>query len=94
MKKIIYATFVLVAILAGTHLFLWPLNQDIYKSHVKQRNEFQRKPIENFSDFRMKYEAQQKDNLNRYRRIEKRSEYVQIPIERAFDYYLRTHPKL
>lgn len=94
MKKSLYVTGVLVGILVLTHFFLYFWNRELYQTHLKQRREFKPTEIQKFSDFRIKYESQQQDNLKGYRRIEKRSEYVQIPIERAFDYYLRTHPKL
>lgn len=84
----------LILIIAAVHLFIWPLNKEVYESHRKQQKAHAREDVKNFSQYRTEYESQQKESLNRYHRSDKRSEYVQIPIERAFDYYLRTHPKL
>jgi hypothetical protein len=93
-RKAAYLFGLLVILLGAIHLFIWPLNKDLYQNHVEQRKQFPRSDVKWFSEKRINYEAQKTQNLQEYKWLDKRNGYVQIPIERAFDYYLRTHPQL
>lgn len=88
MKKIVYAIFVIFILIGISHVFLWFLNLEMFHQ-IKKMTERERViRTENLKPLRQKLEAEQKKSLKSYRWINQRKDYAEIPIERAFDYFI------
>jgi hypothetical protein len=87
MKKTILGILALFAILALIHISIWPLNKSLHeslKAQEKELNEFH-----DIKSTRLQLESQGAQELKKYRWIDQRKEYAEIPLERAFHYYLK-----
>lgn len=87
MKKTIFAVVGLFISLLIIHLLIWPLNKSLTSKLQDQRKTA--KEFVMIKDQRLLLEAAQKKEINEYKWIDQRKEYAKIPLERAFDYYLR-----
>lgn len=85
---------ILIAILSFlcVHGLIYLINKDLHqaiKDHrpVMQKNEF------NLRAERLKLETLQRENTQTFKWVDKRSGHVQIPVDLAMDYYLRSLPQ-
>ena len=93
MKTVYYGGLFIFFCLALAHGIVWLMNKDMHEKQLTQYQEVQKKEYHYLKKERLSLESQQEKSLERYERLEKGSPYAQIPIERAFDYYLRAHAK-
>lgn len=87
MKKTILGILALFISLFIVHLMIWPLDKPLTHKLQNQRKETRKFVM--IKDERLGLEAAQKKELTEYKWIDQRKEYAKIPLERAFDYYLR-----
>ncbi|MGE3610602.1 MAG: hypothetical protein AB7I27_13510 [Bacteriovoracaceae bacterium] len=88
MKKAALFTLFIYFIISIAHIILWPVNKTAYhrfQTIHKQRSKF---PIKTLKTIRLELEKEKRQQLNQYRWPDQRKEYAQIPIERAFDYFI------
>lgn len=93
MKRVYYAGIFIFFCIAIAHVIVWFINHDIHAKQVVQYEAIGKKEYHFLKKERLKLESEQEKSLERYQRLDKGSSYVQIPIERAFDYYLRANAK-
>lgn len=88
MRRVVIFTIVIYLLVAISHLIFWPVNKEIYHRYRKQHLETSQQPITPLKKLRIRIENQARKELSHYQWLDERKEYAQIPIERAFDYYL------
>lgn len=88
-KKIALGVIFLFVFVALAHPVLWLFNRKIFSALVPVQKELQSRPPERLMNYRHRLEESAIKELNSYKWLDQRKEYVQIPVERAFDYYLR-----
>jgi hypothetical protein len=86
-KKVIIGTVILYGFIGIMHPILWLFNRGPYERIVQVKKETD-KP-ERLREFRKKLEESARRDLETYKWVDQRKDHAQIPIERAFDYYLR-----
>lgn len=85
MKRIYLAALGFLAFLGLTHGGLYLLNRDLHPPGVVHL-----KPRPSLAQERLALEARAQRELTSYGYVDERKEYAKIPLERAFDYYLRS----
>lgn len=88
--KITVLTFFILG--AGIHFLVWMINHDLHDSQKKQRVTFSQEELE-LRHIRMNLMQKQKKDLESYGSLDKDKIWVQIPVERAYDYYLESLPR-
>jgi hypothetical protein len=72
------------------HGWLWFIDQDLYTALLGQKKENESRKVATIKEQRLELHAKQSRRLQEYRVSDKRNIYAEIPLERAFDYYLRS----
>lgn len=88
--KITVGAFLILG--AGIHLLVWLINHDLHQSQKKQRVTFSQEELE-LRHIRMNLMQEQQKELESYGSHDKDQVWVQIPVERAYDYYLKSLPR-
>lgn len=91
MSRVYFNAFLLLLILGLSHVLVWRMDQGLYRAQVNRQEEIKKMHYPSLKKERLTLKALQEKSLNEYRWIKERNGHVQIPIDRAFDYYLRDH---
>lgn len=75
------------------HYLLGIQDRDLYFSLKNEAIHSEKDPSGFIQETRLKLEARQKNDLKTYKWKDKGKGYVQIPVKRAFDYYLKSLPR-
>lgn len=91
MRQAVYGILLIYLLMVVAHLLLIPVNQKMHQ-RIKAVSEEKREiKMENLKPLRIELERKGKHELKSYRWVDQRKGYAEIPIDRAFDYYL-LHP--
>jgi uncharacterized membrane protein YhiD involved in acid resistance len=89
-RRIVKAILVFIVVLIFSHAYVWFLNDEIHQARKKEYDDMILTIPESIRSIRAKLEAKQLRELHSYKKLDgERSGYVEIPIDRAFDYYLQ-----
>lgn len=89
MKVLIYFLGGLALSLVLIHFFILKSHESFLSTTAKAHAE--ETQMTSLKEFRLTLEQEARDELSQYRYLDKGKDYAQIPLERAFDYYL-AHP--
>ena len=88
--KIIKAIIVFIVVLIFSHAYVYFLNDEIHQARKKEYEDMILTIPEPIREMRLKLDETQIKQLQSYKKLDgERSGYVEIPIDRAFDYYLQ-----
>lgn len=90
MKRLGKFTFAFVMLALIIHGWLWHMNENLYKNLAGQEKANETRRVRTIKEQRLALEAKQRKELHEFRVIDERNGYAEIPLERAFDYYLRS----
>ena len=87
MNRVYLNTFFLLIILVLSHVLVWYMDRDLHKARVVRHEEIKKTTYPLLKTERLQIQKEQRDRLNNWSK--ERNGFVQMPIDRAFDYYLR-----
>ena len=93
MKKILLGVGSLIILLGFSHGVTWLLNRSLQEKLEIQQKSINPDLYKDIKTQRLEIESPQIESLKQYKWLNKRKGNVQIPIDRAYDYYLRSLSK-
>ena len=87
MSRVYLNAFFLLLILALSHVLVWQMDKKVYYARKEYRTEINNKKFPYLKAERLQIEKLQKKSLKKWSK--ENNGFIQMPINRAFDYYLR-----
>ena len=87
MSRLYFNTLLLFILLALSHVLVWQMDKGLHLARKDYRKEMENKIYPYLKKERLQIEKLQKKKLRKW--AKGKDGYIQMPIDRAFDYYLR-----
>lgn len=87
MSRLYFNTILLLIVLIISHVVVWHMDKELHVARMDYRKEIENKKYHFLREERLQLEKLQKQSLQEWSKG--KDGYVQMPIDRAFDYYLR-----
>ncbi|WPU66066.1 hypothetical protein [Peredibacter starrii] len=87
MSRLYFNTLLLIILLALSHVLVWQMDKGLHHARKDYRKEIEGKSYPYLRKERLQIEKIQKKSLKTW--AKGKDGYIQMPINRAFDYYLR-----